>query len=156
MKKLRVGVALDMSEVDKQLQNYKPKNKIDIDVGVNIAELDKAITKIEGTLSKTSTINLLDNDKTVREVTRTIDEFGRLTTEIKRFGKESALPITHTKTTIQKGFAEMQQDIVDFQRHLENLTLKADSPELVAFLQNVRTEVDKLDPSNILDTSIRL
>ena len=156
MKKLRVGVALDMSEVDKQLQNYKPKNKIDIDVGVNIAELDKAVTKIEGTLSKTKTISILDGKKTIREVTKTIDEFGRLTTEIKRWGKESALPISHTKTTIQKGLAEMQQDITDFQRHLENLTLKADSPELATFLQNVRTEVDKLDPSHILDTSIRL
>ena len=156
MKKLRVGVALDMSEVDKQLQNYKPKNKIDIDVGVNIAELDKAVTKIEGTLSKTKTINLLDHDRTVREVKKTIDEFGRLTTEITRWGKDASLPISHTKTTIEKGLAEMQQDITDFQRHLENLTLKADSTELATFLQNVRTEVDKLDPSNILDTSIRL
>lgn len=156
MKKLRVGVALDMSEVDKQLQNYKPKNKIDIDVGVNIAELDKAVTKIEGTLSKTKTIDLLDNDRTVREVTKTIDEFGKLTTEIKKWSKVTGEKITHTKTTTEKDLAGMQQDIVDFQRHLENLTLKADSSELATFLQNVRTEVDKLDPSNILETSTRL
>ena len=85
MKKLRVGVALDMSEVDKQLQNYKPKNRIDIDVGVDVSELDKAITKIEGTLSKTKTISKLDNNATIREVTKTIDAYGKLTTEIKKW-----------------------------------------------------------------------
>ena len=156
MKKLRVGVALDMSEVDKQLQNYKPKNKIDIDVGVDVSELDKAVTKIEGTLSKTKTISLLDDNATVREVTKTIDAFGKLTTEIKKWSKVTGEMITHTKTTEQKGFAQMQKDIADFQGYLDNMTRKADSPELTAFLQNVRAEVDKLDPSKILETSTRL
>ena len=156
MKKLRVGVALDMSEVDKQLQNYKPKNKIDIDVGVNIEELDKAVTKIEGTLSKTKTISLLDNNATVREVTKTIDAYGKLTTEIKKWSKVTGERISHTKTTEQKGFAQMQKDIADFQGYLDNMTRKADSPELTTFLQNVRAEVDKLDPSKILETSTRL
>ena len=162
MKKIKVGVSLDVSDIDEQLKRVKPKNKVEIDVSANTSQITKMLGDITGQLKQTVKIDLKTGD-TLREIEKVATAVDKVTTKITNYhyeidaitGKKWATT-TVTQTDEIKGIAQMKKEIEAFSIALDNMRSKAKSEELTQFLNNVQKAVNELDPEDIAKTSIEL
>lgn len=153
MKKIKVGVSLDVSDIDTQLKKIKPKEKVKIDVSADISNLERSINNVLGTLSTTEV--KLSTTGARREIQKIAEDVDKLRTITKTFDSSGNLLKIIDKTAT-KDITQMYKELEAFYIKLDNLTAKAKSPELVEFLGNVKKAVDELDPSKVAETTIKL
>lgn len=161
MKKIKVGVSVDVSDVDEQIKKIKPKNKIDIDVSADTSQITKALSEVTGQLKQTIKVDV-DTKQTLREIEKVAVAADRVRTIITdyhyTFDKMGNKIVT--KNIIQtdeiKSLAQMEKEIRKFTETLETMKTKAKSDELVQFLNNVQDAVNELNPEDVAKTSIEL
>ena len=161
MKKIKVGVSVDVSDVDEQLKKIKPKNKIDIDVSADTSQITKTLNEVTGQLKKTIKMDV-DTKETLREIEKiavAADKVRTIVTDYHYALDKSGNKIM-TKNIIQtdeiKSLAQMEKEIEKFTQRLETMKTKAKSDELVQFLNNVQDAVNELNPKEVAKTSIEL
>ena len=84
MKKIKVGVSLDVSDIDEQLKRVKPKNKVEIDVSANTSQITKMLGDITGQLKQTVKIDLKTGD-TLKEIEKVATAVDKVTTKITNY-----------------------------------------------------------------------
>ena len=161
MKKIKVGVSLDVSDIDEQLKRIKPKNKVEIDVSADTSKITKMLGDITGQLKQTVKIDV-NTRKTLREIEKVATAIDKVTTRITDFhyswdkkGNE-IVEKSIMQLDERKGLAQMEKEIEAFSIALDNMSSKAKSEELTQFLNNVQKSVDEIDPEDISKTSIEL
>lgn len=153
MKKIKVGVSLDVSDIDAQLKKVKPTEKVKIDVSADISNLERSVNNVLGRLSTTEV--KLSTTGARREIQKIAEDVDKLRTITKTFDSSGNLLKIIDKTAT-KDITQMYKELEAFYIKLDNLTAKAKSPELVEFLGNVKKAVDELDPSKVAETTIKL
>ena len=162
MKKIKVGVSVDVSDVDEQIKKIKPKSKIDINVSADTSQITKALSEVTGQLKKTIKIDV-DTKETLKEIEkvavaadriRTITTYYHWKTDIKTGKRYYEKSIESTEEI--KKLAQMEKEIQSFNKKLDDMRAKAKSDELVYFLNNVQEAVNNLKPEDIAKTSIEL
>ena len=153
MKKIYVGVSLDVSDIDAQLKKVKPTEKVKIDVSADISNLERSINNVLGTLSTTEV--KISTTGARREIQKIAEDVDKLRTITKTFDSSGNLLKIIDKTAT-KDITQMYKELEAFYIKLDNLTARAKSPELVEFLGNVKKAVDELDPSKVAETTIKL
>ena len=161
MKKIKVGVSLDVSDIDEQLKRVKPKNKVEIDVSADTSKITKMLGDITGQLKQTIKIDANTGDA-LREIEKVATAIDKVTTRITNFhyswDEDGNRIVTKSITQSDeiKGLAQMEKEIEAFSIALDNMRAKAKSEELTQFLNNVQKAVNELDPEDIAKTSIEL
>ena len=138
MKKIKVGVSLDVSDIDEQLKRVKPKNKVEIDVSADTSKITKMLGDITGQLKQTIKIDANTGDA-LREIEKVATAIDKVTTRITNFhyswDKDGNRIVT--KSIMQsdeiKGLAQMEKEIQAFSIALDNMRSKAKSEELTQF-----------------------
>lgn len=153
MKKIKVGVSLDVSDIDAQLKKVKPTEKVKIDVSADISNLERSVNNVLGTLSTTEV--KISTTGARREIQKIAEDVDKLRTITKTFDSSGNLLKIIDKTAT-KDITQMYKELEAFYIKLDNLTAKAKSPELVEFLGNVKKAVDELDSSKVAETTIKL
>lgn len=153
MKKIKVGVSLDVSDIDAQLKKVKPTEKVKIDVSADISNLERSVNNVLGTLSTTEV--KISTTGARREIQKIAEDIDKLRTITKTFDSSGNLLKIIDKTAT-KDITQMYKELEAFYIKLDNLTARAKSPELVEFLGNVKKAVDELDPSKVAETTIKL
>ena len=138
MKKIKVGVSLDVSDIDAQLKKVKPTEKVKIDVSADISNLERSVNNVLGTLSTTEV--KISTTGARREIQKIAEDVDKLRTITKTFDSSGNLLKIIDKTAT-KDITQMYKELEAFYIKLDNLTARAKSPELVEFLGNVKKAV---------------